>query len=674
MNRRICLVSGSHLSSNPRLVKEADALHAAGYDVHVIAGRNFPAVDALDKLILTTAPWRCTVVDYTTGARATAQRIARRIARIILARWPNAPLWLAARAHHPAAAQLSAAAKRVRADLYIGHTLVGLIAAGAAARHHRARLGFDAEDFHSQETDAACALPEERHSIHRLESALLPRCVHLTAAAPLIGQAYAETYGIRLPVTVQNTFPIAEAPVAPVASVAVHSPARLYWFSQSIGPGRGIESLIPVLACMSTPVELTLRGIPVSSTYEKTLVTLARSVGFNGTITVLPPAPAAEMARLAAEHDLGLALENNTPPNRDLCLTNKLYTYLLAGLPILATPTRAQSAFARDLGDAAFITDFANPAQAAALIDGFLTDSAHFTATRLNAWRLGQTKFNWDTEKPLLLSAVSQALAAPAPPARHPVKEFARKTVRHAVALALRLRSHPLTLSAQGPTLVLAPHMDDEALGCGALLAARCASGARVQVAYFTDGAAGLGAASPIPPHELARLRQNEARTAMSVLGLGDSDLHFLNAPDGGLKHLSPSEKSHWTAVLADLLKTVRPAEILLPSRSDGSSEHEAMFRLLAAAVPLSGVPVRVLEFPVWSWWNPLLLRTALRRSDRVWLANNPAHRATKAKLLRCYPTQTTLHPHQATPALTADFLASFNTSSEFIFESRLPS
>lgn len=674
MNRRICLVSGSHLASNPRVVKEADTLHAAGYDVHVIAGRNFSAVDALDQLILTDAPWRCTIVDYTAGLRATGQRIARRIARIILARWSEAPLWLAARAHHPATAQLSAAAKRVRADLYIGHTLVGLIAAAAAARHHRSRLGFDAEDFHSQETDAACALPEERNSIHRLESSLLPRCVHLTAAAPLIGQAYAETYGIRLPVTVQNTFPLSEAPDVPSTPSAVHSPARLYWFSQSIGPGRGLESLIPVLARIRTPVALTLRGIPVNSTYEHTLATLARKSGFKGIITLLPPAASSEMARLAADHDLGLALEADTPPNRDLCLTNKLYTYLLAGLPILATPTRAQSAFARDLDGAALITDLANPAQAADLIDRFLADSTRYAIARQTAWRLGQTKFNWETEKPRLLSAVSQALAAPAPPARNPFKAFARKTLRHAVALALRIRSRPLILSADGPTLILAPHMDDEALGCGALLAARCASGARVQVAYFTDGAAGLGAGSPILPQELSRLRQNEARAAMSVLGLGDSDLHFLNAPDGRLKHLTPSEQSHWTGVLADLIKAVRPAEILLPSRSDGSSEHEAMFRLLASAVPLSGMPVRVLEFAVWSWWNPLLLRPALWNSDRVWLAENPAHLATKAKLLRCYPSQTTLHPHQATPALTADFLASFNTSSEFIFESRLPS
>ena len=48
---RICLVSPGHLSSNPRLVKEADALHEAGYAVRVVAGDVTPSVRHLDNTI-----------------------------------------------------------------------------------------------------------------------------------------------------------------------------------------------------------------------------------------------------------------------------------------------------------------------------------------------------------------------------------------------------------------------------------------------------------------------------------------------------------------------------------------------------------------------------------------------------------------------------------------------
>jgi len=408
--KTICLVSGSHVSSNPRLVKEADALHAAGYRVHVIAGRNFPPSDPLDASILSRARWSFTLVDYSSGWRTRAQRIIRRLARLILARCPRASLWLAARAHHPACAQFAAAASRIRADLYIGHTLVGLIAAAAAARRHHARLGFDAEDFHLWETDAASALPEEQHSIRRLESALLPRCVHLTAAAPLIAATYASTYGIREPLTVQNAFPLSEAPPLPDSIASPHSPARFYWFSQTIGPGRGLESAVRTLALLKHPAALSLRGTLVNDAYARNLTELARAAGFHGAIQFLPPAPSAEMARLASEHDIGLAIEPATPLNRQLCLANKLYTYLLAGIPTVCTPTRAHLAIARDLGDAALVINLTEPAQAAAVLDAFLQDRPRYASARRHAWHLGQTRYNWEHETPALLAAVAQAV------------------------------------------------------------------------------------------------------------------------------------------------------------------------------------------------------------------------------------------------------------------------
>jgi LmbE family N-acetylglucosaminyl deacetylase len=672
--KSICLVSGSHVSSNPRLVKEADALHAAGYNVHVIAGRNFPPGDALDAAIFSRARWSFTLVDYSSGCRARVQRIVRRLARLLLARSTRAPLWLAARAHHPAAAQLSAAASRIRADLYIGHTLVGLIAAASAARHHHSRLGFDAEDFHLHETVAASSLPEEQNSIRRLESSLLPRCVHLTAAAPLIAAAYASTYGIRKPLTVQNAFPLAEAPI-PTDSVArPHDPARFYWFSQTIGPGRGLESVVHTLALLKHPASLSLRGTLINDTYANTLATLARTAGFGGAIHFLPPAPSEAMARLASEHDIGLAIEPSTPPNREICLANKLYTYLLAGIPIACTPTRAHQALARELGDAARVIDLDEPAQAAATLDAILLDRLRYAAARRHSFHLGQTRYNWEYEAPSLLAAVAQALDTPPPGTPSAPKELIRRAFRSTCACLLRLRSRPLVLSPAGPTLILAPHMDDEALGCGALMAARIASGSSLHVAYFTDGSAGLGPNSPVPPHTLNSLRSDEAKAAMAVLGLAPDRLHFLNAPDGRLKHFSEAERLHWRQILIKLIAEIKPAEILLPGRSDGSSEHEALFALLASALAGVDLRVRVLEFPVWSWWNPRFLWASVLKSDRVWRVPVAPYSTTKAKLLNSYPSQTTIHPHQGEPTLSADFLASFRTSHEFFFESRLPS
>src|ERR1700690_2675544 len=78
--------------------------------------------------------------------------------------------------------------------------------------------------------------------------------------------------------------------------------------------------------------------------------------------------------------------------------------------------------------------------------------------------------------------------------------------------------------------LVLAPHMDDEVIGCGGTLAKHIARGASVTVAYLTDGAGG-GVAEP--GSTLRATRKREAHLALSALGI--PHCHFLDAADGHL-------------------------------------------------------------------------------------------------------------------------------------------
>ena len=59
---KVCLVSPGHLSSNPRLVKEANALAEAGYQVHVIYGNSFPPARMRDEAVLARAEWQVTRV------------------------------------------------------------------------------------------------------------------------------------------------------------------------------------------------------------------------------------------------------------------------------------------------------------------------------------------------------------------------------------------------------------------------------------------------------------------------------------------------------------------------------------------------------------------------------------------------------------------------------------
>jgi glycosyltransferase involved in cell wall biosynthesis len=302
---------------------------------------------------------------------------------------------------------LARAAAATPADLYIAHCLAALPAAAWAARRHGAKLGFDAEDDHIGELEDT---PENRSEIEirrRIEAHYLPQCQHLTAASPGIAHAYRERYGVKM-MPILNVFPLTQAPPRPVAA----GPPRgsndrlsVYWFSQTLGPGRGLEPFIQAMGKMLGRVTLSLRGSDFLG-YSARLKALAAEADVADAVHFLPSAPPDEMARLAAHHDVGLAAELTHPPNHAICLSNKIFTYLLAGIPVLFSDTPAQKNISIDLGVAARVIDLTDQASVAAALGSWVCDANALAAAKFAAWRLGQTRFNWDIEKQRLIRTV----------------------------------------------------------------------------------------------------------------------------------------------------------------------------------------------------------------------------------------------------------------------------
>ncbi|MBW4444617.1 MAG: hypothetical protein KME10_26120 [Plectolyngbya sp. WJT66-NPBG17] len=401
--KRVCLVSPGHIGSNPRLVKEADSLHEADYQVRVVAGDYMAEVRLLDAAILSKATWMWVPVGLGSRPEYLRRRIIQEVAHKVAQKMPQ--LTWAVRAHSSMSYRLAQAAMAEPADLYIAHCLAALPSAAIAAKHHRARLGFDAEDFHIGELEDT---PENQAEIQirdRIERALLPQCQHLTAASPRIAAAYQARYGIEME-PILNVFSRSNAPLL--------KPPRqipsLYWFSQTIGAGRGLEAIVEAMGQMKTPVELYLRGI-VANGYRDHLMQLADARKVRDLIHFLPSASPLEMVKLAAEHDIGLSLELTTPHNRSICLTNKIFTYLLAGLPVLMSKTEAQIELSRQLGSASVLIDVRDPIAIAQTLDQWLCHREQFVQTCQVAWELGQTRYNWDVEQHRFLSVVKRALS-----------------------------------------------------------------------------------------------------------------------------------------------------------------------------------------------------------------------------------------------------------------------
>ena len=177
----------------------------------------------------------------------------------------------------------------------------------------------------------------------------MPACDYVTASSEDIARAYAQCLGIPEPVTVLNSFPLSDR-TRPVDAVELmrERDARaisLYWFSQTIGPGRGLEAAIDALPLLDPRCVLTLRGAWAPG-FEAQLRARALALQVEDRLRHLPPCPPAELVRRAQCHDVGLAIESPRTINHDLCLSNKIFTYLMAAY-LGATDTMGQRRFCR---------------------------------------------------------------------------------------------------------------------------------------------------------------------------------------------------------------------------------------------------------------------------------------------------------------------------------------
>lgn len=149
------------------------------------------------------------------------------------------------------------------------------------------------------------------------------------------------------------------------------------------------------------------------------------------------------------------------------------------------------------------------------------------------------------------------------------------------------LLGHPV----EKRVLVLAPHADDDAIGCGGMLLMHVAAGAQVHLAYLTDGAQGAEGAARAT---LARRREAEARAYAADLGAAGCS--FLGEPDGGLRvHAALVDRLH------ALLQSVAPEVVYVPHPLDTHEDHWQTARALATALQGTTARPRVRGYEVWS-------------------------------------------------------------------------
>ena len=206
--------------------------------------------------------------------------------------------------------------------------------------------------------------------------------------------------------------------------------------------------------------------------------------------------------------------------------------------------------------------------------------------------------------------------------------------------------------------MIIAPHMDDEALACGGLIA-KLPYKNRIHIIYATDGmkspAPIIAGRDEISPN-LGRIRMQESIEAMNKLGVTEQNLHFLCLPEAQLQQNIVALGE----MVREKIKSIAPQHIFIPFRYDRHLDHLAVSHVITSDIERGVFHAQVIEYFVYYRWRLMPERDIRRyiklqflyRLDIADIADQ------KRQALDCFTSQTTIYyPWQTRPILTSALL-----------------
>ena len=397
-----------------RILLEADALEADGWDVRILALRAPGLATPDDRRVIRVGRAEGTsqggdhsrllsaydLVKHFVPVNSRLMRLGRSIAWSLVRGGPGAlftKIFAQAIADYPA-------------DVYVAHDLPMLPVGVAAVRRHGGRLVYDSHEcFPEQEFNAL-----ERRVWRRLEAALIGQCELVITVNASIARLMEERYGVPKVQVIHN----AERVPATMPSerrlhqrLGLSDRGKVVLFQGGLSEGRNLDALVRMVPLLrSAEVHLVFLG---DGLLRDRLAALARRLGVEGRVHLLPAVPQEELLAYTASADVGVIPYRPTCLNNRYCTPNKLFEYIAAGLPIIASdlPELRRFVVGNGIG---LVGDTASPEGLAAMVDdlfGGADGGAEFRAAVLRA----RAEVNWDREGEALVG-LYRHLAPPATP------------------------------------------------------------------------------------------------------------------------------------------------------------------------------------------------------------------------------------------------------------------
>lgn len=363
----ICMVVFTDLRFDYRVYREATALQAAGNRITIVstdfAGQRMEGWDDIELRLLPT--------DRTRSLRRT---------------YPSFWRWA-----YPLLVDL-------RADAYHAHDLDALLPAARAARKLKAALVYDSHEFFTEQS-SLIARPWIRGFWRLLEGRLIGQADQVLTVSRSIAAALRQRYGLESVHVVRNLPPYR----APVASDRIRrrlglSPERqVVLYQGGFLTDNGLAEQIDAAADFGNAALVLLGDGPCEPALRRQVAerNLAERVYF------IPRVPFQELHEYTCSADLGLCLIKGTGDSFYYSMPNKLFEYLMAGLPVLASdfPEMRRVVTETACGAVAKPTD---TQAVAAAVRELLEDSSLRMSCRQAALAAAR-RYNWEAEAPGLL-------------------------------------------------------------------------------------------------------------------------------------------------------------------------------------------------------------------------------------------------------------------------------
>jgi LmbE family N-acetylglucosaminyl deacetylase len=205
---------------------------------------------------------------------------------------------------------------------------------------------------------------------------------------------------------------------------------------------------------------------------------------------------------------------------------------------------------------------------------------------------------------------------------------------------------------------IVAPHMDDEALACGGLIA-QLPNKDRIHLIYATDGMkspapiiAGRDKVSP----DLGKIRMRESVAAMKVLGVPEQNLHFLSLPEAELQN----NISSLCSLIREKIQFIAPQFVFVPFRYDRHLDHLAVNHVVVDDIKQGFIKVQLIEYFVYYRWRLMPKRDIRKyiKSQFLFKLDIADVAQIKRQSLDCFMSQTTIYyPWMTRAILTSTLL-----------------